>query len=407
MQNNEQKEPRKVEMTEKTEKRRAGNVLLAVILAAVIIASGVFIAKFAPSSSNGGESEKTTLSSDEKTTGSALKNENEISQSGSGFPLSFSSNDIVDIEAVGSDVYVVSNEILFCISSSGKLLFSHVLNYSEPVIKSNGNYGIVFDRLSGKYVIISKKKVVHEGQSENASQILTAQVSSDGSYAIASRSNESACILTYYDRNGKEKFSWACTKDHIVSVAISSGGRELACAALSASDGEIETKVYLLDIYSDETEFEYTVKGTAGIDIRFASSSKLMLLCSDRRLLIGSKGEGSIESTEKYSSSLLNSFSDKDGYSVTLTSKFGSFGGYEIKNYSPDNSVNYVFETESKVTDVLCSGKKTYILTESELICVNSFGKERKRKKLEAAGLGMCLSSGTVYYYSLGNLYKD
>ncbi len=396
----------------KKEKAAAINsriVILAVILAVVIVLSGIMIAKFASPGSEE-NSEKTTAFSaetDKKVTDTDLKNMNEISQSGSGFPLSFSSNDIVDIEAVGSNVYVVSNEMLFCISSSGKLVFSQVINYSEPVIKANGNYGIVFDRLGGKYTLLSKKKVVYSGQSIDSAQIITAAVSSNGSYVIASRSSEAASVLTYYDKNGKEKFSWACMKDHIVSAAISSNGQNLACAALSAFDGEIETKVYLLNIYSNETKFEYKIKNSAAIDIRFASSNRLLLLCNNKRLLLSSKGEGSIISEEKYTSSLLNSYSDNDGYSVTLTLKFGSFGGYEIKNYSPDNSVNYIFETSEKVTDILCLGKRTYILTDTEVIFVNSFGNESKRIKLETAGLGMCLAGGKIYCYSLGTLYKD
>ncbi len=383
-------------------------VVAATVLAVAVVFLGLILSNL--SSSNGSQTEKETSfvsAGENEATKSTLKSKSEISQSGSGFPLSFSSNDIVDVEAVGNHVYVVSNEVLFCISSSGKLVFSHVLNYSEPVIKSCGNYGIVFDRLSGKYTVVSKKAVVFSGQSVDSAQIITAQIDSDGNYAIASRSTDSACILTYYDKNGKEKFSWACSKDHIVSVAISSNGQNLACAALSASDGEIETKIYLLNIYSDETVWEYTLKGCAAININFASSSRFSLLCVDKRILLDSKGEGRIVSSNEFSTELLASYSDNDGYCVTLTSKFGSFGGYEIKNYSPNNTENYAFETDEKVVDIFCSGKKTYVLTETEIICVNSFGNESKRTELETAALGMCLSAGNIYSYSLNSLYKD
>lgn len=392
----------------KTPPKNNKTVIVAAVLAVAIIVLGLLLSKF--SLPNGLQPEKETsvaTVSENETTKSTLKNENDISQSGSGFPLSFSSNDIVDVETVGTHVYVVSNEVLFCISSFGKLVFSQVLNYSEPVIKSCGNYGIVFDRLSGKYTVVSKKNVVFSGQSVDSAQIITAQIDSDGNYAIASRSTDSACILTYYDKSGNEKFSWACSKDHIVSVAISSNGQNLACAALSASDGEIETKIYLLNIYSDETVWEYTLKGCAAIDIHFASSSRFSLLCVDKRILLDSKGEGSIVSSNEFSTELLGSYNDNDGYCVTLASKFGSFGGYEIKNYSPNNTENYAFETDEKVTDILCSGKKTYILTETQIICVNSFGNESKRTELETAALGMCLSGGNVYCYSLNNLYKN
>ncbi len=356
--------------------------------------------------SNSADEAQNNTSEAASLTGSAVKNENDISQSGAGFPLSFSSNDIVDVKAVGSYVYVLSNEVLFCISPSGKLVFHRVINFSEPVMKTNGNYGVVFDRLSGKYLLLSKQKVIFSGQTQDEAQIVTAQVSSNGSYALVSRGEDAASILTFYSKKGEARFAWACSKEHIVSVAIASNGRDLACAALSAQDGEIVTKLYRLDIYSDETQWEYTVKGSAAIELSFASTNRLSLLCNNTRLLIDSKNSTEL-SRNDYPTDLIHSYTDSNGYSVTLTTEFGSFGGYEIKNYSPSNSVNYTFNTDSKVISVFCSGKKSYLLTETEIICVNTFGSESRRIELEASGLGLCFAGGKLYYYSLNRLYKN
>lgn len=387
-------------------KAKLRSIAVAALLVAIIVFAAVTAGKLG-SFDSGTKSETTAQTVENGAQNSGGLSKNEVSQSGSGFPLSFSSGDIVDIEAVDSGVCVLTNEMLYCVSSLGKLIFSEVLNYSQPVIKTSGKYAIVFDRMSGKYLIISKSKVLHSGKSLDSAQIITAQIANDGSYAIASRSGEAACILTYYDKDGTEKFSWACVKDHIVSIAIASNKRDIACAALSASDGEIETKVYLLDIYSTETEWEYTVKGSAGINICFVSSGKLGLLCNNANLVLACGKDEPVVLNEKYTSTLLDSYTDEDGYRVTLTAKFGSFSGYELKCFSPGGAVAYVYETQSRITDVFCSGKRAYLLTDSQIICLNSFGKESKRLDLEAAGLGMTVAAGRIYYYSLNTLYKD
>ena len=388
-------------------KRKANfrSIAVALALTAIIVLAAVLAAKLGPSAGKT-ESETTaqTIGSSEQSPNNAANNE--VLQSGAGFPLSFSGGSIVDIEAVDSNVCVLTNEMLYCVSPSGKLKFSEVLNFSQPVIKTSGKYGIVFDRLSGKYMIISKSKVIYSGNSLDSQQIITAQISNNGNYAIASRSSEAACVLTYYDKNGTEKFSWACMKDHIVSVDIASNKREIACAALSASEGEIETKVYLLDIYSNKTEWEYTVKGSAAVNISFVSSGRLGLLCNNANLVLDAGKDEPVVLNDKYTSTLLDSYTDESGYRVTLTAKFGSFSGYELKCFAPGGSVAYVYETQNKITDIFCSGKKAYLLSGSQIICLNSFGKESKIIDIETAGLGITVASGRIFCYSLNTLYK-
>lgn len=374
-------------------------VIRAIAAAAVIViivAAGAFLALKYTSDTSGDE-----------TVTAANSAISSVSQSDRGFPLSFSSNDIVTVGSAGSYVYVVSNEVLFGVSSSGRQKFSEVINYSEPVIKTDGNYALVFDRRSGKFVLCHKGKVIYKGQSLDSQQIFTAVVASNGNFAIASRSTEVACLLTYYSKKGEELFRWECSRDHIVSVAVSSNAKKLTCAALSAEGGEIVTKVYLLNIYSDETEWEYTVKGSAAISISFASGSrKLDLLCTDRRILLDSSSN-SVSAESTFSSALLDSHSDQNGYAVTLTRKFGAMNSYELTSYSPDNSVCYIYETDKKVTDIFCAGKKSYVLTQDSIICVSSSGKESKTLHLSSAGLGLCVSGGNVYHYTLNDLYKN
>lgn len=389
----------KADTVEQNKKGKIRTIVAVVAIVLIVAVSAFLAAKFLPGTSQGADA-------DEDYADVQKGADSSYSQSERGFPLSFSSNDIVSVGSAGSYVYVVSNEVLFGVSSSGKLSFSEVINYSEPVIKTAGDYAFVFDRMSGKFVLCRKSKVIYKGQSENSQQIVTATVASNGNFAVASRSSDAACLLTYYSKKGEQLFQWECSRDHIVSIAVSSNTKGLACAALSAEGGEIVTKVYLLDIYSDKTEWEYTVKDSAAINISFASGNKkLDLLCTDRRILLDSSSN-SVSSESSFSSELLDSYSDPNGYAVTLTRKFGAINKYELTCYSSDNSVCYVYETDKKVTDVFCAGKKAYILTQDSIICVSSSGKESKTIELSSASLGLCVSGGSIYHYSLNNLYK-
>lgn len=402
-------------MTENNQNKRKkstfGGVFVVVLLTVIIVVGAIFAAKLFSSSPEKAAEEPVSVastekkSSDEATTQSNTKT---YTQSGKGFPLAFSSNDIADISEIGSGVCVVSNNMLFCVSSSGKMTLSQVLNYSEPVVKTCGNYGLVFDRMSGRFVVFNKKSVIYKGQSPDSQQIITVQISSNGSFAIASRSSKAASLLTFYDKKGNEKFQWACTKEHIVSLAISSDNRSIACAALTSESGEIQTEIYLLNIYSDETVWQHSLKDCAAVNVYFASGSrKIGVLCSDSRLVLDSKASEPVISESKFSSKLLSSHSDRGGYSAVLTSKFGTFNGYELTSFAPDNSVNYTFDTEEKILGVFCAGKRSWLLTTNSIICVNSGGNASKIVSLDSSALGMCVSSGDIYSFSLNNLYKN
>ena len=206
-----------------------------------------------------------------------------------GFPVSFSSNAIRSVSAVGAHLYVLTDETLSLVTSTGAYQLLKVIGYVEPVLRSNGKYGLVFDRLTGKYMVFANDKILYENGSEEKSQILDAAIAADGSFLIASKGDESASYLTYYASDGKPLFQWNCARDHIVAVSLAENKRDILCAALNAENGEIVTKLYLLDVYSDQTQWEYKLKGAAAIECFFVSSNKVGVVCTDRRVIIDTK----------------------------------------------------------------------------------------------------------------------
>ena len=95
-------------------KRKANfrSIAVALALTAIIVLAAVLAAKLGPSAGKT-ESETTaqTIGSSEQSPNNAANNE--VSQSGAGFPLSFSGGSIANIEAVDSNVCVLTNEMLY------------------------------------------------------------------------------------------------------------------------------------------------------------------------------------------------------------------------------------------------------------------------------------------------------
>ncbi len=323
-----------------------------------------------------------------------------------GFPVSFSSNAIRSIAAVGANIYVLTDETLSLVTPSGAYQMLKVIGYVEPVIVSCGKYGLVFDRLTGKYLVFSNAKIILESMSEDQAQILNADIAADGSFLLATKGKESASLLTYYNKDGKMLFRWTCAKDHIVSVSLAENRRDILCAALNAKNGEIITRLYLLDTYSDQTQWEYSLKSAAAIDCFFVSSSKIAVVCADRRVVIDTKKSKPTPHVYEYPESPLAIDSDGE-YTAVVTPKFGSFDAYEVRLLTGSNKVSYVFQTGSRVIDIRCVGKRSYLLTEKAVLVVGPSGKGSVVTPIQGVELGLDVLNGHVYHFSLGYLFKN
>ena len=323
-----------------------------------------------------------------------------------GFPVSFSSKAIRSIKAVGAHIYVLTDESLSLVSPSGAYQLMHVIDYVEPVIEANGKYGLLFDRLTGKYLLFSNEKVLLEGESPNNMQILCGDVAADGSYLIVSKGEQSASLLTYYDKRGKILFQWSCAKDHVVTASIAENRREILCAALNASGGEIVSKLYLLDIYSNETLWEYKLKSVAAMDCGFLSGDKIYIMCADRRVVIDVKKSKPKPNVYEFPETLL-AFDTDGEHTAIVTPEFGAFDSYEVRLLSGSNKVSYEFVTNERVIDVRCAGKRTYLLTESHVLSVSPSGKGSVVTPIAGGELGLDVLNGHVYHFTLGYLFKN
>ena len=322
------------------------------------------------------------------------------------FPVSFSNNSICAVGATEKRICVLTQDTLNFVSSNGKKDSPIILGYAEPTLRTAGKYGIVYDRLSGRYLMFGEKGTLVEDQSKAKSQIMTAAIAENGNYAIACRGEDSASLLTYYNKKGKVLFSWACAKEHIVSIDISENGKDLLCAALSAENGEILTKVYLLDIYETETKWEYTLNAAAAMQCSFAVGNDVIVVCNDKRVILDTK-KNELTATYVYPSTLLSYASDAAGNTAIVTLKFGSFDTYEVTVLNNNNKTVYTYETDERIVNLCCKGKRIYLLTEKSLIAVNGSGKGNAIAETNGVEIGLCLKDNKVYHYSVGYLYKS
>lgn len=321
-----------------------------------------------------------------------------------GFPVSFSTNDIKDVELKGSDLYVLTKKFITPIDKKGELLEAQQISYAQPAIKAKGDYAIVFDRLSDKYTVIDKKGNFQQRKDENGSQIFDAAITEKGEVMLSLSSSSSSSILHILDKNGEDVLIWSCGEEYIVSFDMS--GNTVYCAAIGAYGGEVYTKLYVLEIGEDEPVCEYTLHGSACIALRHISSDKFSVLCDDALYICKAKKDETVSKKVTFDSKILFYAVDSQNNTAIVFDDKETFSKDLLSVYDSDGDISYSVSVDENIIDLSLEGKDAYLLYDSGIKTVSSGGKAGQELHFTGKCTGVVTAGKKIYCYSLGGVEK-
>lgn len=326
-----------------------------------------------------------------------------VSSDKTGFPITFSNNDIIKSDSFSSKIFVLGKKILTCVSSEGKVTFNKIFTFSNPDMTVSDKYGIVFDRASSQFFIFTDKGVIYEGETENGKHIITADINNNGDVALVTKSDDSACRVYLLNKKGQVKYIWSCAEEYAVALDINQSGDEILCGALGSENGIVYSEIYLLDIFSDTEKAAFKIDDNAVIDVQIYGK-KLIATCNEGRFIFNSRNTSEAPIAVEYTSNVIACGADGNGNTAVVTNKVGSFGTNEITVYNKNNEIGYKGFTDENIVDVLCRGKKVYLLTDKAIYESLSDGTFEKTGTKEISGDGMVICKSRMYYYSTGQI---
>lgn len=325
-------------MAEKTrKKKRKGSLLkpfliILVVLMLLLLAANAFAG--------------TTISG----IGNALTGYVEKLSSGNGYPYDISSENLKNVYPSDSNIILLTDVYARTLSPGAKMKLNVQHNYSAPVVDANGSRFIIYDRDSKHYRVVNGKTISDQMEAEG--NILTCDMAGNGSFAIASRSEQTASTFTVYDRKFNEVFKWNSSSDHIIDVALTDNGKYVAVAALGAEKGEVYSKVLIFNVKSSEALGEFKFSGTAVADLHFTSRGYLYI-SGDNMFTIIDKNKSEIKSQETFEAGALKFISvGENGETAVMFSKYGSDNTGTVKYYSYKGEESYSFDSQSSIYGV-------------------------------------------------------
>ena len=171
--------------------------------------------------------------------------------------------------------------------TSGVLLAEEELGYPSPIMTSSDKYMLVYD-LGGKgYSVFNQLTRIIKRDSDGA--IIAGTVANDGSYAIASRSNETRYVVDVYNSAYSNVMN-VYKENYVLDIALSPDGRTLAICSACPSDSDFDCEIEICRRGKAEPVKTLTYTHSMPLDV-YASDNGFVVLCSTQILFLGENGE--------------------------------------------------------------------------------------------------------------------
>ncbi|MCD8096152.1 MAG: DUF5711 family protein [Ruminococcus sp.] len=166
-----------------------------------------------------------------------------------------SGNFPIDPDEDSYEIYAVKNNLmtadaynLVFYDENGKERSSYSYSYSNPIVRVSSKRVLVFDSGSYDFAVYNKSGEIYSKSLDEV--ILTGAIGADGTAAIVTESDKYASVMTVYDGDGKEIYSYSCTQ-RIIAVSIDDDGEGCTLCTFSSDDGEIYSQARTLDFSED------------------------------------------------------------------------------------------------------------------------------------------------------------
>lgn len=328
--------------------------------------------------------------------------ENQITQSG--YPVSFSGNDVRDVQVMGKNIVVLTKKFVTALDKNADMVWQHSVAYGDPAVFVSDKYTLAFDRYSNKYSLISADGKITEGKADRTTQIFSARVTDKGELLMSLKSNSSACLVSVTDKKGDEKFVWSCNDEYIVDMGLSSDGKTLYCGGIGASGGDMYTKVYAVNMKTGD-EKSYTVPSASCISVNGISSDKFNVITTGGIYVFDSSKDEIMTHNVKFSSKLLYCSVASSGSIAAVTDSALNLSENVLTVWSADAKEKYSVAIQNGVEDIFAYKDETCVLYSDSVVCVKN-GEVDKRLVFDNKAMGTVRIGSRVYCYSLGGVEK-
>ncbi|MEE1281670.1 MAG: DUF5711 family protein [Acutalibacteraceae bacterium] len=237
---------------------------------------------------------------------------------GDGFPVKIEGKVVEE-----SDTCVLNNNLAYIsetqfqvINSNGGLVVDKRIKFASPAITSCGTSSIIYDRDGKNYEIENSLGTQYKGEADD--DIFSAVMLENGCYALLTKKSGYTAKLTVFNSNHTQKYAYYFSECYTTDVSLNKDATRAVVCGLNASEGNIVSKIYVLDFTKEEPVAKMDFKGNTIYDVEFLENGNIAAVGDLSTMIITSDYQQKYEFT--YNGYNLTSRAiDKDGIYLSLS----------------------------------------------------------------------------------------
>ena len=311
--------------------------------------------------------------------------ENLVSLIGNGsYPINLESSDTLNTVSRGIYYYVLTDTRLNAFTNGGKEIYSHSHGFESPVLKTSDTRAMVFDQGGNEAYIYNLKEQKQSLKTDT--EIINAAISDSGVYAVITRSESYASVVTVYSRGGKKIYTWYSSSDTVNNVVIAPNGKKIAITAFNAANGKFNSKICILNFNSANPINTVNIEGGPIMTLESYHRAGFIAATENKLYFTDWSGKGSSEYKNDYTLSCLRPGA---GGTVAVFNRESDRADNRIVLFGTKGQQKKEFEFKGTVSDIAVSGGHIYCISDTEVFLYGSDGKLLRKAECGFGGVNI------------------
>lgn len=270
---------------------------------------------------------------------------------------------------MGGSAAVLTDSNVQIYSRAGRRSGTMQNGFANPVLKVNGNRGILYARGDKTIKTLGKGGLLNTQDLEGL--VYTAELAADGQMAVATQAQRRAAKVEVFDSAFNSLFTWLSAENQVLSLALSPDTQKLAVGTITARDGAILSAVNLFSIPEKSELGKVEFFETLLVALKYTANG-VQVLGDNQTVFIDNAGE--TKGNYAYGGKPLAMYSTTGNSTALILGEYKRDRQVTVVSLSEQCNVNFSFVIKEHVRDVYTDGENTYILTDANLYIYNGQG---------------------------------
>lgn len=280
-----------------------------------------------------------------------------------GWPASTGISDPLQIEELAGGFVELGSTDVAVFSSHGAKVRTIQPGYARPAIAAGNTRFALYNRAGAELRIESRTGTLYTHNF--SSNILLCAMSNNGTTAVVTESTRYAAGVEIFDPMFDALYEWYPTQTDgtPVALAFADDNRRFAAGCLSAAEGQLCTKLFIMDVTADAPVATYTAdEGSMILHLYWLSDSRVLAVFDDCAVLINASDGTEVARCSYNGGTLLDVDTAGKGTALLLS------GQSDSTLVVLDNDLNELARVDAGASTMLCCTRTSVYLAGGNLI---------------------------------------